>query len=114
MAVSTIKKPVIHNTVNAYSYTKAVSASTLTEVYSFTFPEKGEYLIISYMDLSASGTGPYVHTLGSQTVRSTSEAGGGSINCLRASAEANATMNVRTYVSFSCTVRGTINIIRLS
>lgn len=113
MAVSKIAKPVIHNTVDTYSYTKAVSANTTTEVYSFTFPEKGNYLIISYMDLSASGAGVYIHTLGSQTVRSPSESGGGSVNCVRKSVEANETMTVRANIPMSCTVRGLINIIRL-
>lgn len=113
MAVSTIAKPVIHNTVEAYSYTKAVSASTTTEVYSFTISEKGTYLIISFMDLSASGTGVYAHTLASQTVRSPADAGGGSINVLRSSADAGSSINVRAYVPVSCTVRGNINVIRL-
>lgn len=113
MAVSTIAKPVIHNTVNTYSYIKAVSANTTTEVYSFTFSEKGTYLIISFMDLSASGTGAYVHTLASQTVRSPSDAGGGSINVIRTSADVGSSINIRAYVPIACTVRGTVNIIRL-
>lgn len=99
--------------VTTKSASKAVSAKTTTTIQSFTL-SAGTWLIVSQMDLSASGSSVYAHVIPNcRTIRTACENGGGSIASSTISSNSNQTVNIQAYVPFACTVRSTVYAIRL-
>lgn len=88
------------------TFSKSLAAHDTTPVGTITLPE-GRWLVISRMELSASGTSVYNHTLyapNGNTVRSPEASGGGSINCV--CVDGPMAINVTTYhnITNGCTV----------
>lgn len=104
------------NVVTAYGrVSKAVSATTTTTVNTVTLTT-GRWLVLSYMQLSASGSGStsYNHVLAGRSVRSTPHNGGGSVNFAYVNVTgASSNMVVQAYTPMACTVQNDIVAIKL-
>lgn len=110
--MATGKFPVPANYHIDDSYSVSVAATTLTTVKTFTLPA-GTWLVLSYMNLTFSDTGVYAHMINSRTVRSSAEAGGGSVNYQVIDADPSADVLIRTHIPKAGTVRGAVTAIRL-
>ena len=98
---------------STFSANKAVAAKTSTTIQTFSLPA-GKWLLVSYMDLSASGTSYYNHVLDGKTVRSCEHNGGGSMNVRISSSAAARTITVGGYANFAVTMRSTVWAIKLA
>ena len=96
-----------------FSANKSVSSKTSTTIQTFSLPT-GRWLVVSYMDLSASGTGTYNHVLDGKTVRSPETNGGGSMNVRIITKASTGSVTVSGYANMACTMRSTVWAIRLA
>lgn len=85
------------------SFSKAVTAQTSTTLGTITLPHAGHWLILSFMDCNASGTGQmYVHGLDNQSTRNTMDGGGGNINYIFTT---SLSVPVFGWANIACTLR---------
>ena len=100
--------------------TKAVSATTDTQIFTFTISNAGLYALSCYMDSNTSNTGVYNNSLIctnaslNKTIRSSMHNGGGSCYAGIYNIGANATVEVRGYAPTACTLRATVTATQLA
>lgn len=78
-AISTLNSKFVNNVIDETN-SKTVTHGNSVMIQSFTLPTSGtQWLVMSYISLSASGSGTYNNSIGGRTVRSPEVNGGGSI-----------------------------------
>ena len=101
------------NEIVTGSFSKAVTASTLTTVKSFSLT-KGTWLVFSRMNLGDGISSSYNHYLNSIVVRSTGNNGGGSINAkIIVVSASSASVEIAAYVPTATTVSGEYYAVRI-
>ena len=99
-------------TVITDSASKSAAYHTAVELKDISVPA-GTWLIISYMDLNASGSGVYNHGLGTRIVRAPEGNGGGSINSLVVTGPTSVKLDVYHNISGGATARASYDMIRI-
>lgn len=100
--------------------TKAVSATTDTQIFTFTISNAGLYALSCYMDSNTANTGTYNNSLIctnaslNKVIRSSMHNGGGSCYAGIYNIGANATVEVRGYAPTACTLRATVTATQLA
>ena len=100
--------------------TKAVSANTDTQIFTFTITNAGLYVLSCYMDSNTSNTGTYNNQIIcadaslNKTVRATMNNGGGSCYTGIYNIGANKVVEVRGYAPTACTLRATVTATQLA
>ena len=108
-----------HSQIFQYG-TKAVSATTDTQIFTFTISNAGLYVLSCYMDSNTANTGIYNNSLIcanaslNKVIRSSMHNGGGSCYAGIYNIGANATVEVRGYAPTACTLRATVTASQLA
>ena len=119
MATSTIKQSAAITVSSGVYEATHIEANTSGTVKNITL-QPGTWLVLSYLQLSESGSGIYNHTLfcdgiWSSTVRSTEINGGGSVNYATISVSEGNTkvVSVSAYAQITCNAYGLYTLIKL-